>query len=727
MTGTYETKEDAGTKPDDQVQFWLGELKLADDREKDWLETAERVVKIYEAEEKEEFQFNILFSNTETMAPALYNATPRPVVRRRFKDADPVGALAAQTGRRMLEFLQDTNLNPQTSFDNMVGQVVLDALVPGRGVAWFEVGDDGLTAPAVVPWERFRHGYGRQWEDVAWVSRDHYMTREELTANFGELGNKVPVSDAKGNTEDRRAPSKNQGALKTARVTELWCKADRKVRFVAASFPDAFLREVDDPIKLSGFFPCPKPLTFIRKISGLVPVAPYELYEEQAKELNRITLRINKIIGHLKVRGLYDSTVEGLDKVMDLDDGQLAAVDNIPALKGGQGKVEEALWLVPLEKLVSVLQQLYTQRTQIKQVIYEVTGIADILRGSSVASETATAQEIKNQWGTLRLKRAQRIVQAFVRDVLRMWLELQSSLASEEWLAKAVGLPLMTSGQKAQATQMLAAMQVTGQQPSQELVMQVQMPTWAEVLAVLQDDQQRAFKVDIETNSTVDLEATEDQKLIAEFLTAMGQYMSGIGPLVERGVMPFEAAQSMMLAISRRFRFGDEVEEQLKRMKPPQKENPDAGKLQQAQAETQAAQAALAQQQKEHVDEMAMERMRMDTEFKSRALEQRDEMMAQMEKVRSDFSIAKFEARVKQQTELQKAAIEAATQIELARINAATVREDPGVEPPVAPGNEQIMTAILDTQKRLLELAAAPKVGTLSNGKQIRIETQVGG
>ena len=41
------------------------------------------------------------------------------------------------------------------------------------------------------------------------------------------------------------------------------------------------------------------------------------------------------------------------------------------------------------------------------------------------------------------------------------------------------------------------------------------------------------------------------------------------GPLVEKGVMPFEVAQTMMLSITRRFRFGTEIEDQIKAMKPP--------------------------------------------------------------------------------------------------------------------------------------------------------------
>ena len=50
---------------------------------------AERVQDIYEAKKEGENNFNILYANTATLLPAVYNQTPRPIVERRFHDADP--------------------------------------------------------------------------------------------------------------------------------------------------------------------------------------------------------------------------------------------------------------------------------------------------------------------------------------------------------------------------------------------------------------------------------------------------------------------------------------------------------------------------------------------------------------------------------------------------------------------------------------------------------------
>ena len=94
----------------EEVQRWLDEIKDAKKRESDFRKDGERVLKIYGAEKNETTPFNVLFSNTETLLPALYSAVPRPVVNRRFKDEDPMGKASATAGQRALEFLLDTNV-----------------------------------------------------------------------------------------------------------------------------------------------------------------------------------------------------------------------------------------------------------------------------------------------------------------------------------------------------------------------------------------------------------------------------------------------------------------------------------------------------------------------------------------------------------------------------------------------------------------------------------------
>ena len=67
------------------VRRWLLELELAGKAEAGWRADATRVLDLYRdaGETRRRARFNILFSNTQTLAPSLYAGAPRPDVRRR--------------------------------------------------------------------------------------------------------------------------------------------------------------------------------------------------------------------------------------------------------------------------------------------------------------------------------------------------------------------------------------------------------------------------------------------------------------------------------------------------------------------------------------------------------------------------------------------------------------------------------------------------------------------
>jgi hypothetical protein len=140
--------EERPKEPVAQVRKWLNEIGAARKREKDFRKDGERILRIYGGDKQEETPYNILYSNTETLLPALFSQTPRPVVQRRFKDEDPLGKAAAEAGQRTLGFLLDTNVEGYETFQESVQAAVLDALLPGRGVTMLEVRGGHRRCPA---------------------------------------------------------------------------------------------------------------------------------------------------------------------------------------------------------------------------------------------------------------------------------------------------------------------------------------------------------------------------------------------------------------------------------------------------------------------------------------------------------------------------------------------------------------------------------------------------
>jgi hypothetical protein len=307
--------------------------------------------------------------------------------------------------------------------------------------------------------------------------------------------------------------------------------------------------------------------------------ALYSLYESQADELNDLTRRIKGVVKAIKARGIYDPALGAdLGKLFELDDNELVPAENAASLATEKG-IANAIWYAPIETLISTLSQLYQSREQCKQVIYEITGISDILRGATKASETFGAQELKAKYGSLRLSRMQRAVQEYARSLIRMMLEVAATKFDEEAWATMTSLPYPSSQEAAQLQKIAMAAQQTGQPLDPQTQARLQQPSWGQVLALLQHDPMRSYRIDIEMNSTLEPDAAEDQKHINELMAAMGQFLNGVGPLVMKGIMPFEVARSMLLTIARRYQFGREIEEDIQQMKAPKPEE-DAAQTQ---------------------------------------------------------------------------------------------------------------------------------------------------
>lgn len=658
------------------VRWWFQELEAARKREKEWRKQGAELVAMVEGDKKDTVPFNILYSNTETLSPAVYNSTPRPVVKPRYQKKDPLPKLAASLASAYLDFFVDTGDIDELEFDEVMLSALNEGLVPGRGLCRHRYSADvrsnekgeveelegEYTCVEPVSYDRFLHGYAKKWKEVPWIAFEIPMTKDEALDFFAKEKEQLLtgslVARDKDDSDSGTAPVKDSEGVELYWVYEVWDKTKKEFFFLVEGVNDYQFKLTKDPYGLDGFYPVPQPLTFVTKISSLTPKALYELYENQARELNQITLRIKAIIASIKATGGYNPMIEGLDKILEFEDGKLMPIQNLAAL-GESAKLESAVWVWPAEKFIVVLQQLYLQREQIKQVIYEITGISDILRGSSVASETATAQNLKNQWGSLRIKRFQKAMAKFTRENLRLAAELAFKKLRPETIKAMTGsaLPLASEQAKAkaqvqaliqQATQAaMLAMPQPGQppvppQPPQippELQEIVGTPSIEEVIAVLKDDMRRSYSIDIETNSTVDAEATEDKQNITEFLTAMGQFFSGIGPLVENGTLPFSAAKMMLLTISRKFRLGRELDDEIATMQqPPQAQGGE---------EAAKAMAEVQKAQKQVQDEaMKLQQERLQLEFDQKAAKLEADYQLKEVKQEKDFALKEIQAEL---------------------------------------------------------------------------------
>lgn len=659
------------------AQGWQLQLDLAKKDGEKWLERGKKIVKRYRDERENSFgvdekKYNILWSNVRTLLPAVYAKKPQAVAERRYKDQDPVGRCASEILQRCLQYEIDTC----PDYDSGLKYSVLDRLLPGRGVSWvrfeqaepLEVQEDAQITEDIegeynyekspvdyVYWEDFRHSPARTWEEVTWVARRVYLSRDEGIERFGADFEKVPlVHQPIGLDEDKMA-SELQGEtekLKKARVWEIWDKSSRTAIWVAEKHP-YILDQRDDPLELDGFFPCPKPLFATLSTDTLVPIPDYVQYQDQAAELDTLTDRIYKLTKACKVVGVYDASQVGVQRMLTEGvDNTLIPVDTWAAF-GEKGGIKGVVDWLPLDMVVATLNELYMAREQVKQVIYEVTGLSDIIRGASKANETATAQQIKSNYASLRLKEMQNEVALFASDLLRIKSQIMCKFYRPETL-------VMMSG-------------IQSSQDAQYIPQAIQ----------LLQSEYRNFRVEVASDSLVELDEQEEKASRLEFLGAASGFLKEAIPAAQQVPELAPVLGEMLLFGIRSFKSGRNLEGSFEAMlqamqqkaQQPQDPPPDPemikiqqqGQIEQARLQLEAQKAQLEQ-----------EKMQVEVQAKA----QETQLKAQLEQAKVEAERQKAyveQVKVEQEAVLEqqrqefdkwKAELDAATKIMVAQIGA---------------------------------------------------------
>lgn len=381
-----------------------------------------------------------------------------------------------------------------------------------------------------VNWDDFRHSPARVWQEVRWVARRVMIGLEDGIERFGNMFKAVPMTwRPEGLNENEPAYQLFTRAV----VWEVWDKPSRKVYWICPDYGDAPLDVRDDWLKLTDFFPCPRPLYATLNNSTLMPSADFRFYQDQANELDDLTGRIEKITQVIKVAGVYDSANDGVQRVMNEGvENQLIPVENWSSF-AEKGGFKGAVDFLPIEQAVVALKQLLEAREQTKQDLYEITGIADIVRGQGQASETATAQRIKGQFAQIRLRSRVGEVARFCRDMVRITGEIVCKHFQPQTLM------LLSDYQQTQGADPQTAMQA---------------------IALLKNDQARGFRIEIEVDSTVVADQEQEQSSRVAFLQMAGQFLEQAVPLAQQVPQLGYLAGQMLLFGIRGFPVGREME-----------------------------------------------------------------------------------------------------------------------------------------------------------------------
>jgi hypothetical protein len=662
---------------------------------KRWEQRADRIVKRYKDDSRYDrnpnARFNILWSNVQTIQPAIFARLPRPDVSRRFRDNDPIGRVASMMLERALEF----EIEHYGDYKSAMNNAVLDRLLGGRGVSWVryephivgeksgeadgapddgyqvtEDSDEAETEDATeienqerieyecapvdyVHWKDFGHTIARTWEEVTAVWRRVYMTRPALVERFGEdLGYAIPLDTKPDNNSNTY---KQTDGVYEAVIYEIWDKETGKVLWLSKSL-GKILDERDDPLGLENFWPCPKPLYSTLTTDSLEPIPDFVIYQDQARELDTLSDRIEGLINALKVRGVYDaSTVELQRLFSEGENNTLIPVSNWMAFAEKQG-MKGAIDLVDIAPFAQALQQCYQAMEQVKAQIYELMGIADIQRGQTDPNETLGAQIIKSNNAAGRLKTMQHAVVDFATSLLQIKAQIICQHFTDETIIQISG-----------------AQQLSPQ--DQQLIPQA--------LELLRNEASKNFRIEVTSDSMIYQDEQQEKADRTAFLAAVGGFLQQAVPMVTQVPELAPMAVEMLKFSVTAFKAGkqlegiiDETADKLRekaqqaQTQPPQPpveiqkaQMDNQAKLQQIQMQAQLEQ--LKMQNQMQLEKAKQEYQAQENQLKFQLEEQRNAMDREME-----LKVAQMKMMTERNTQVLLAHINNGAKIEVARIGA---------------------------------------------------------
>ena len=662
-----EKKEDLTHSSGDAglVEIWTKEIENAINYEKKWHDEANANFTIYNNEGQSEDRYNVFWSNTQTLRPLLFSRLPKTNITQRFLDTNETNRIASEMMERSIDlYLKDSDA------ETVISKCRDDFLIGGRGVARVcydpenevELEDGSIEMDdsekkcriEYVDWKDFTMSTDKEWCNVQWIAFRHYKNRNELIEDFGEKkANAVELNATRLNNNKNK---NNENELfKMAEVWEVWDKENKSVLFLTIGGGGVLLSNEEDPYKLRDFFPIASPLGSNSNPIDLRPIPLYRQYKTQAEELNIIDTRIRSLVEQCKVTGIYSSIAEASDMegLFNGDDGSFT-----PMLSTGNQKVQDLIMFKPLGEIIATISQLNDRKDRVIFSIRDITGISDIVRGVTTASETATAQQMKGNFAISRIQPLQKELEYWVRDLIRLLCELTVENYTTEELTKMTQLKIVDieaieKNEKLELTDSLNRIKNTTDPNDPKQVAELeQMNEQAKELfkkamkkpledlkgyaitpqqksdleKLIKNDKLRTFAIDVETDSTIKIDQQQEKADRVEYIRSISEFSNSFFPMVQAGIITPDAFKQFMLFISKPFKVGRMLEESLIAQEEQEEKGPSVEEML-AQAEIQIKQQEL---------QLKAQKQEIDAQFTQQELDIKKATLLQQQAIHQD-------------------------------------------------------------------------------------------
>ena len=606
-------------------EYWRRELNFSERKFNPWFELSDKIYKRYgfdTAQGKDPNNFNVLWSNIETMMPAVFTQVPKIEVQRRFSDRDPNGRLSAMVLRRAVAASLDMDEIHRDAFDTVCEKTALDLLLTGRAVSWVtydpligrssegqEIIQEELAPIEHIMQRYFLHSIRHSWGEInknGWVARRLDMTREEGIEKFGNVFRNVSLDAGMvGDSEVEMPDEVVEDPRTRSQVWEIWDAETRKVFWVNKDAQN-ILGEQDDPLGLQGFFPCPRP-AYTATNNFLVPIPDFTQYKKFADEVEDLSIRIDDLAQAVKVRGVYDAAAGDIGTLLSQEGNSFVPVENFLEIQA-KGGLHNIVQYLPIDEIAKALVSLYDARERAKNAMYEISGIADILRGVVHPSEKLGQSNLKARFAGQRIDKRRRMVENHLQGCLSIKAEIVCEHFDPQRIRTISGYDMLPEVEElVYYNQQVAQIHAQAAQAGgvDEQGNEIQLPPMGEsaddvfqnVVELLRDEFKH-YRLDVESSSTLHTDSELEQERRMEFLEAAGGYMNQAVQMSQIDPRTSKLSAELLMFAIRSFPKGKELEstfeelvEELKNPPPPPPQEEIPPEQQQAQPELTPEQA----------------------------------------------------------------------------------------------------------------------------------------
>jgi hypothetical protein len=663
-----EGKDKFANTPKGWAERWSCEFGQAKEFHRKWRESGKVAVSKYLGRdmkttdpESPGYNLNLFSANINTMMSMLYGKVPQVSVDRRWADPeDQVARIAAEMASRLLNGDIEAAGN---DFSSVLRGTLQDRLIPGVGVARVRyscdvaeetVEDTDVKAESktdewiddvYVPWQDVMWSPCRYWSEMRWLAFRIYKDKKEVKEFLKDVKDGEKITDeldynSKAPLEN--ATQKTSETWDKCEIWEIWDKTSKTVFWWVEGY-QRILKSVEDPLELEGFYPAPP--FFIANVTTMeyVPKNDYTFAASLYREIDRLEERIALLTMAVRVAGVYDKKA-GQDVgrlVNETAENKLIPVDAWAAFQE-RGGIKGSIEFLPIEDIASVITILQNQQQARVEQLYQITGMADIMRGQAAGDKpaSATEQQIKVKFASVRIQSIQDEFTRFATDLQKIRFEIMCKHFDVQTMIENSNMMNTADGTD-----------------TPDLVMQA--------AEFLKNSDQAKWRIQIQPESMAMVDYAQLKQERTEYINSLGIFLQSSFPIAEKfpaatpilmellkwGLAGFKGSKQIEGVIDRAMAA---METQAKQGQGQQQPNPELEKIkmemqqdqQNHQAKLELMQQQGQQKSQEQQQKHQLEMTELQTEFRAKMAE----MNANLQRVQAETHAHVTKARADQQT-----------------------------------------------------------------------------